>query len=212
MAFLQKREITSISPLYSVGLNKTVLLVGLGNVGKQYDLTRHNVGFYALDTFVANTDEMSDWQAKKDLKAEMSEGRLGQTRVLAIKPTTMMNNSGEAVQKTAAFYKISPENIIVLHDELAINFGQIRLRQGGSDAGNNGIKSITDTIGEAYGRVRIGIGPKTPGQMDTADFVLQKFSAKEQKELPSLARETSAVLSEYIYGGQLPHETRSFLV
>jgi len=213
MAWLQKKpHVSDAVQFYSMGLNKTVLLVGLGNPGPEYELTRHNVGFYALDMFVGNTDEMAGWVDKKDFKCHISTGQLGQTRVIAIKPTTFMNLSGEAVQAVASFYKIAPANILVLHDELDVDFGHIRLRQGGSSAGHNGIKSVSKLIGEDYGRVRIGIGPKHPEQIDSADFVLQKFSSKELPELDNLARETTALLSEYVYGGELPHETRSFII
>jgi len=195
-----------------MGLNKTILLVGLGNPGKEYDLTRHNVGFICLDSFVAKTDEMSDWLLKKDLKCQLSLGQMGDTRVIAIKPTTFMNLSGEAVQATAQFYKITPEHITVIHDELDIDFGQIRLRVGGSAAGHNGIKSVSQHLGEDYGRIRIGIGPKKPERIKSEDFVLQKFSSGEQAQLPNLEKEVNAILSEYLYGTQLPHDTRSFLV
>ncbi|HVX24506.1 MAG TPA: aminoacyl-tRNA hydrolase, partial [Candidatus Saccharimonadales bacterium] len=128
MAWLQKRpQVSNPTMFYTVGLNKTILLVGLGNVGKKYDNTRHNVGFFCIDNFVANTDEMAAWIAKKDLKCELSTGQLGDARVIAIKPTTFMNNSGEAVQAALQFYKIQPEHVLVLHDELDIDFGQIRL-------------------------------------------------------------------------------------
>ncbi|HSX36968.1 MAG TPA: aminoacyl-tRNA hydrolase [Patescibacteria group bacterium] len=217
MGWLQKRvQVADGAGLYTLGQNKNILLVGLGNPGKDYDLTRHNVGFYCLDQFVAKTDAMSDWIVKKDLKCQQSTGQLGDTRVIAIKPTTFMNLSGEAVQAAAAFYKISDQNIVVLHDELDIDFGQIRLRMGGSSAGHNGLKSIIKYFGEDFGRLRIGVGPKSAGQRtaktDGAGFVLKKFSKKEQADLPSLSREVNAILSEYIYSGQLPHETRSFLV
>jgi PTH1 family peptidyl-tRNA hydrolase len=196
----------------TVGLNRTVLLVGLGNPGKEYDLTRHNVGFACLDDFVTKNTDMAPWMAKKDLKCVLSSGQLGSTRVLAIKPTTFMNNSGEAVQAVINFYRISLENTVVVHDEIDIVFGQIRLRTSGSSAGHNGIKSVTKAVGEAYGRVRVGIGPKVPEQIDSADFVLQTFNKKELAEMPALLRETSAVLSEYAYGMELPTETRSFLL
>lgn len=123
-----------------------------------------------------------------------------------------MNNSGEAVQAVASFYKIPTEQIVLIHDELDIDFGHIRMRVGGSSAGHNGIKSATAAVGEETGRIRIGIGPKHPVQIDSADFVLQKFSAKEEKQLPNLTREANAILSEYVYGGQLPPDTRSFIV
>ena len=213
MAWLQKRpQVSNPTMFYTVGLNKTILLVGLGNPGKEYDLTRHNVGFLCIDEFVRKTDEMEEWQQKKNLKCLLSSGQMGDTRVIAIKPTTFMNLSGEAVQAVANFYKASPGNVAVIHDELDIDFGQIRLRQGGSDAGHNGIKSVTKHLGEDYGRIRVGVGPKQPAKIDSTDFVLQKFSAEEQAQLPNLSREVNAILSEYLYGAELPHDTRNFLV
>lgn len=214
MALFQNRpQVSDPTNYYTVGLNKTVLLVGLGNPGKKYDLTRHNVGFLCVDEFVAKTDEMAEWMQKKDLKCLLSSGQVGSLRVLAIKPTTFMNLSGEAVQATCHFYKINPEHVLVVHDELDIDFGQIRLRQGGSDAGHNGIKSVSQHIGKDYGRIRIGVGPKQPADIASEDFVLQKFSTTEQTQLPSLTREVSAIINEYLYGNQqLPHETRSFIV
>ncbi len=213
MAWLQKLPQASDSvQFYSMGLSKTILLVGLGNPGAEYDLTRHNAGFIAVDAFVDSTPEMSSWVDKKDFKCHLSSGQLGQTRVIAIKPTTFMNLSGEAVQATAAFYKISLQNIVVIHDELDVIFGHIRMRQGGGSAGHNGVKSVTQHLGEDYGRIRIGIGPKTPEQIESADFVLQKFSANEQAEIGNLTREVNSILSEYIYGGALPHDTRSFII
>jgi PTH1 family peptidyl-tRNA hydrolase len=213
MSWLTQRPQTSDPVNYfTVGLNKNILLVGLGNPGKDYDLTRHNVGFMCIDEFVSKTDEMQDWVQKKDLKCLLSTGRIGDARVIAIKPATFMNLSGEAVQAVMGFYKINPEHTAVIHDELDIDFGQIRLRQGGSDAGHNGIKSVTKHIGEGYARVRIGVGPKEPAKISSEDFVLQKFSHEQQKQLPNLTREVLAILSEYLYGAELPHDTRNFLV
>jgi PTH1 family peptidyl-tRNA hydrolase len=212
MAWLQKRpQISDAIPFVSTGLQKTLLIVGLGNIGQQYDSTRHNVGFAAVEDFAA-ASELSGWVLKKDLKCELAEGRIGDAKVLVIKPTTLMNLSGEAVQAVVHFYKIPPTHIIVVHDELDVVFGQIRTRVGGSSAGHNGIKSVSEQLGtENYGRVRIGIGPKKPAQMDSADFVLQKFSEKEMKHMPALKKEATAILSEYAYGGQLMAETRGFL-
>jgi PTH1 family peptidyl-tRNA hydrolase len=213
MAWLQKRpQIGDSIQFYSTGLNKTKLLIGLGNPGKEYDLTRHNVGFACLDSFVAQSGDMESWILKKDLKSYVSSGRLGDTRVIAIKPTTFMNLSGEALQAVMAFYKISADHVLVVHDELDIDFGQIRLRSGGTSAGHNGLKSIIQYIGEDFGRARIGIGPKKPAKMDSADFVLQKFSEAEQAQLGNMYREIAAIISEYVFGNQLPTETRNFLV
>lgn len=213
MALFQRMPQTSDSiQLYTVGQNKTVLIVGLGNIGREYDGTRHNVGFACIDAFVKQAGEMSDWIEKKDLKCHFSKGQMGGTQVIAIKPTTFMNLSGEAVQAASHFYKVPNSSIVVVHDELDIPFGQIRLRVGGAAAGHNGIKSVSKAIGEDYNRVRVGIGPKRPEQIDSADFVLQKFDTDEQAQLGNLAREVTAILTEYIYSGELPHDTRSFLV
>lgn len=210
--FTRRPQAGDAIQFYTLGQNKTILLVGLGNVGKQYDSTRHNIGFYCIDSFVAKMADMGPWIVKKDLKCYLSKGRIGESQVIAIKPTTFMNLSGQAVQAAANFYKVATENIAVVHDELDIDFGQVRLRVGGAAAGHNGIKSVTGVLGEDYGRIRVGIGPKVPAQIDSADFVLQKFTAEQQKQLPNLAQEVNAILSEYVYSGQLPHETRSFLV
>ncbi|HKR82087.1 MAG TPA: aminoacyl-tRNA hydrolase [Candidatus Saccharimonadales bacterium] len=213
MAFLQKRpNVGQPTQFYTVGQNKTVLVVGLGNIGREYDGTRHNIGFACVDDF-ASKNGFDPWIEKKDLKALFTSATLGDSRVILIKPTTLMNLSGQAVQATMAFYKIVPERVIIVHDELDIPFGQIRTRVGGSSAGHNGVKSVTNAIGEQYGRVRVGIGPKTHEQMDSADFVLQRFNAEQMAHISALTREASAILSEYIFGdAQLPHETRSFIV
>ena len=205
----------SVNPstqLYTLGQQRIVLVVGLGNPGAEYDGTRHNLGFRCLDAFVAAHTELDNWTTKKALKCHLIQGRLGETQMIAIKPTTFMNLSGEAVQAVCHFYKISPENVVVIHDELDIPFGQIRLRVGGSSAGHNGIKSVTQSIGENYGRIRIGIGPKKPTTLDSADFVLKAFDKNERDQLSNLTQEVNAILIEYLYSGQLSQETRSFLV
>jgi PTH1 family peptidyl-tRNA hydrolase len=215
MALFQRKSNISdpVQLMYSVsGLHKSVLLVGLGNPGREYDGTRHNIGFAILDALVAKADELGEWSDKSSLKCQMVMGQLGQTKVIAIKPQTFMNNSGEAVQAVAAYYKIPVGSIVLIHDELDVKFGSIRTRSGGSSAGHNGVKSVTQHLGEDTGRIRVGIGPKKPAQMDSSDFVLAKFSTTEQKQLPNLYRETNAILSEYIYGSKLATETRSFLV
>jgi PTH1 family peptidyl-tRNA hydrolase len=213
MSLFQRRPQVSDPVNYvTVGLNKTILIVGLGNPGAEYDGTRHNIGFACVDEFVEKSSDMGGWVAKKDLKCAMSTGRLGEVRVIAIKPATFMNVSGEAVQAVSDFYKIHPNLTVAVHDELDIPFGQIRTRAGGSSAGHNGIKSLIERIGEDFGRVRIGVGPKKPEQIDSADFVLGKFSKEQQAELPALKREAVAILTEYVFAGELPAETRSFLI
>ena len=213
MAWLQKKpQVSDSIQFYSMGLNKTKLIVGLGNPGKDYQATRHSIGFAVLDAFAEATSEIEPWMVKKDLKCQLASGRMGDTKVILIKPTTFMNLSGEAVNAVMSFYKIAPENTLVVQDELDVDFGQIRLKVGGGSAGHNGLKSIIGQIGENFGRLRVGIGPKTPVEIDSADFVLQKFSATESAQLSNLYRETNAIINEYIYGTQLPTETRSFLI
>lgn len=209
--FYRQPQAGEKNQFYTIGQNKTVLIVGLGNIGREYEHTRHNIGFAAVDRFIDDQD-FSAWVDKKDLRCHLSSGQAGDTRVIVIKPTTFMNLSGEAVLAVVQFYKINPASVVVVHDELDVPFGQIRTRMGGGNAGHNGIKSITKAIGEQYGRVRIGIGPKIHEKQDSADFVLARFSAEQEAQMKNLTRETSAILSEYAYGGELPHETRSFIV
>ena len=211
MALFQKRpQVSNPVQFTTVGLNKNLLIVGLGNPGGEYAGTRHNVGFMCVDDF-AKRNNFDPWTAKKDLKCELTQATLGDTRVILCKPQTFMNLSGEAVQAVMHFYKLNNKQLVVVHDELDVNFGQIRMRTGGSPAGNNGIKSVSQHVSEDYARIRVGIGPKRPEQMDTADFVLQDFSKTEQEKLPALIREVGAVLSEYSYGSPFTAETRSFL-
>lgn len=209
MALFQKRlENESVRPLFTLSASKTVLIVGLGNIGAEYDNTRHNIGFMAIDDF-AQKNNFDKWIHKKDLKAHFTQKTFGTTRVILIKPTTFMNLSGEAVQATQSFYKIAPEKTYVLYDELDIPFGQIRMRMGGSAAGHNGVKSLIQHGSEPCGRIRIGIGPKTHEKMDSADFVLGKFSTDQQEKLPALYNEINSILTETIYGDQLFAETRT---
>jgi PTH1 family peptidyl-tRNA hydrolase len=213
MALFQKKQpqVGTHAPIYTLGLQKTVLIVGLGNVGQEFAETRHNIGFKVVDA-LAVSQELEKWTNKKDLKSQIAMGTVGDTRVILAKPTTMMNLSGQAVQAVSHFYKINPQDIVVVHDELDIEFGQIRTRMGGSSAGNNGVKSVIEHMGEDFGRVRIGIGPKKPAAMDSADFVLAKFSPKEEKQLKNLVQEATAILTEFIHGQQLLAETRTFIV
>jgi PTH1 family peptidyl-tRNA hydrolase len=213
MAIITKRPTFDSSlPMFDFGLNATVLIVGLGNPGKEYDGTRHNIGFAVVDYFAKNQG-FDKWTQKKDLHCLQASATLGSTKVILCKPSTFMNESGRAVKAMQHFYKIDNSKTLVVYDELDVNFGHLRTRLGGSSAGHNGVKSVTQACGEDYGRLRIGIGPKKPKQMDTSDFVLAKFGAKEAEHLPELLQETAAVLSEYAHGGgELPAETRSFII
>ena len=203
---------SSTAPLYTIGGQKTILIVGLGNPGKEYEHTRHNIGFDCINAFVSAHSEFGAWIVKKDVKCQLTSATLGSTRVIAIKPTTYMNLSGEAVQAVQKFFKLSDIDTVVIHDELDIDFGQIRTRVGGGSAGHNGLKSLLQHTGEGFGRVRIGINSEHRTKNDEKDFVLKAFSKEEQGQLKNLEREVTSILTEYIFGGQLPTETRNFLV
>lgn len=163
------------------GAGGQVLLAGLGNPGPRYAGNRHNVGFLVLDELAARIG--GRFKSHKG-GAEVLEGRLAGRRVVLAKPRSFMNLSGGPVSGTAKFYKIEPSGIVVVHDELDIDFGALRLKLGGGDNGHNGLRSITKSLGtKDYFRVRFGIG-RPPGRMDPADFVLKDFSTVERKELP----------------------------
>jgi PTH1 family peptidyl-tRNA hydrolase len=211
MALFQKKpDINTNLPLYTLGAHKTVLIIGLGNPGKQHAGTRHNLGFGVLDEF-AKKNDFPGWVTKKDLKVELTTQNLGENRVVLAKPTTFMNNSGEAAQAVQRFYRVYNQNTLVVYDELAIPFGQLRTRLGGSDAGHNGVKSLIGHVGDDFGRLRLGIGSEVSKKADAADFVLGKFTKAEQGTLPLIIREANALITEYIFSSELPHETRTVL-
>lgn len=157
-----------------------MIVVGLGNPGPQYAGNRHNIGFLVADELAARVG--GKFKAHKS-GADVLEGRLAGTRVVLAKPRSYMNLSGGAVVGTARFYKAPQENLIVIHDELDLPFGTVRLKLGGGENGHNGLRSITKSLGsKEYHRVRFGIG-RPPGRMDPADYVLRDFAAAERKEL-----------------------------
>jgi PTH1 family peptidyl-tRNA hydrolase len=157
-----------------------VLLAGLGNPGPRYAGNRHNVGFMVADELAARMG--GKFKAHKG-SAEVVEGRLAGRRVVLAKPRSFMNLSGGPVAGTAKFFKLGPSDIVVVHDELDLPFGTVKLKLGGGDNGHNGLRSITKSLGtKDYYRVRFGIG-RPPGRQDPADFVLKDFSSVERKEL-----------------------------
>ncbi|MDD2891560.1 MAG: aminoacyl-tRNA hydrolase [Candidatus Gracilibacteria bacterium] len=156
------------------------LIVGLGNPGKEYATTRHNVGFLFMD-FLRNKWGFEDWKDSK-FKGVISEGILGGEKIILLKPTTYMNLSGESVVPLMNFYKIPRENILVLSDDIDMDFGKIRLREKGSSGGQNGLKSIITLLGtDEFARLKIGIG--RDNRYNVADWVLSKFNDEELKNL-----------------------------
>jgi PTH1 family peptidyl-tRNA hydrolase len=185
--------INEVPQTYTISsMNKPALIVGLGNPGPEYVKNRHNIGFMALDRLAESQDV--SFVTKKDLKALVAVSHLDGRQVVLAKPQTFMNLSGEAVQSVMKFYNVNISDVTVVHDELDLPFGTVKKKIGGGSAGHNGLKSIIQHIGEDFARIRIGIGPKTPDQMDTADFVLQDFSKEEQKKLPKIIEEAMSNL------------------
>ncbi|MGP4021165.1 aminoacyl-tRNA hydrolase [Saccharopolyspora sp. 5N708] len=156
------------------------LIVGLGNPGPRYVGNRHNIGFLVADELA---DRVGGKFKAHSSGAEVVEGRLAGARAVLVKPRSFMNLSGGPVAGAVKFYKTPPESLIVIHDELDLPFGTIRLKRGGGENGHNGLRSISKSIGTRdYLRVRFGIG-RPPGRMDPADYVLKDFSGTERKEL-----------------------------
>ena len=161
-----------------------LLVVGLGNPGPQYAKTRHNVGFMVADLLAARLG--ANFKVHKRSGAEIATGRLAHRPVVLAKPRTYMNESGRQVGPLAKFYSVSPADVIVIHDELDIEFGQVRLKQGGGEGGHNGLRSLVNALGtKDFHRVRIGIG-RPPGRKDPAAFVLENFSSTERAQVPTI--------------------------
>jgi PTH1 family peptidyl-tRNA hydrolase len=155
------------------------LVVGLGNPGPEYAGNRHNIGAMVADLLAERIGAKFKAHKSRNL---VVEGRLSGQRVVLAKPSSYMNLSGGPVTALRDFYKASVDRLVVVHDELDIDYASLRLKLGGGDNGHNGLKSITKSLGPDYYRVRAGVG-RPPGRMEVADFVLKDFSAPERKEL-----------------------------
>ena len=168
----------------------TYIVAGLGNIGKEYEKTRHNAGFMALDAIAKRYG--AEVKTVK-FHSLVGECKIGGVRALLMKPSTYMNNSGVAIAEAASFYKIPPERVLVLHDEISFDVGVMRIRRKGSAGGHNGLKSIIAHLGsEDFPRIKIGVGKKPSPEYDLVDFVLGRFS---QEDLAKLAEENSSIIS-----------------
>ena len=166
------------------------LLVGLGNVGREYENTRHNFGFMCVDKIIEKYG-INNHQTK--FNADIFTGEIDNKRVMIVKPKTYMNRSGVAVSQIKSFYKIFLENIFVFHDDLDLPFLKMKYKVGGGAGGHNGLKSISEMIGKNYNRIRLGIGrPENKDQV--IDFVLHKFNSSELKEIDNLNEKISNII------------------
>ena len=192
------------------------LIVGLGNPGKEYKMTRHNIGFIILDYYfeseawknnsndydedairlmIDNMTSVSSWKEKFD--ALYKDITIEGEKIIFVKPTTYMNLSGDAVIKFVNFYKINPEDILIIQDDLDLPFGKIRIKYDSSSGGHNGIKSIINNLGtQKFGRLKIGISHNATG--DTKNYVLGIFTEEEQKKLISILPKTNKIINDFI--------------
>lgn len=161
------------------------LILGLGNPEARYDGTRHNTGFYMLDDIARRAD--ATFQQHSKFKATIAKAAIGEQQVLLAKPATYYNLVGDSARAMMDFYKLAPQDILVVHDDLSLDFGTLRTRIGGSDAGNNGLKSLAAHVGPDTARIRIGIANPLRTRTGDADFVLGKFNPTEQATLEELA-------------------------
>lgn len=157
-----------------------IIIAGLGNPGKSYDGTRHNIGFEALDKFVYDHN-LSFNKAK--FRAHIAEGHVFSKKIMLLKPQTYMNRSGEAIRDALAFYKLGPENLIVIYDDTALELGEVRIRKQGSAGGHNGVKDIIYQLDtDEFTRIRIGIGSKPP-KVPLSSYVLSGFFKEEMEDM-----------------------------
>jgi peptidyl-tRNA hydrolase, PTH1 family len=177
------------------------LVVGLGNPGKEYAGNRHNVGFMVADLLASRMG--AKFGRSKRAHAEVAEGRLGfgGPKLILAKPLTYMNLSGAPVSQLVQFFKIPVDNVLAVHDELDLPYGQVRAKRGGGEGGHNGLRSMSKSLGtKEYARVRFGVG-RPPGRQDPADFVLSDFTAAERKELEFLVDRAADVAEAVVLEG-----------
>ncbi len=172
-----------------------MLIIGLGNPGTKYHYTRHNAGFLILDELAHSLDV--EFHEKKKLKAMVAEVTVDEKKIILAKPTTFMNLSGDAIATIATKYGYDHEDIIVVYDEVALPFGKLRIRKGGSSGGHNGVKHTIARIGDDFWRFRFGVG-ETPEKWELKDWVLSKFSKSELEQLPHFTQVTIQALLNHI--------------
>ena len=175
------------------------IIFAQGNPGTEYEKTRHNAGFLALDYYAGKHN--AQFQTKSKFHADIAELTIDGEKVLLVKPTTYYNETGKCARALADFYKVETTDILVIHDELALPFGTLRTREKGSDAGNNGIKSLNAHLGENYGRIRVGTANELAEKQSSYDFVLSKFNAEEAKKLTTdIFPKISDLIDDFVAG------------
>lgn len=174
------------------------LFAGLGNPGAKYANNRHNVGFMLLDYAAQKYESFGSFRSK--FEAQITEGKINNAKVLFVKPQTYMNLSGQSVVKAAHFYKITPDRIVIFHDEVDLPPGEIRIKKGGGNAGHNGLKSVQSSLGTAdFWRVRIGVG-RSPMGGDVSNHVLGDFSAQDREWLENAIEKMTKHMPDILSG------------
>lgn len=177
------------------------LIVGLGNPGKKYKNTRHNIGFEILDS-IASNEKFSSWKKKLKFHAEISEGSIVAEKILLAKPLAYMNNSGQAVSAIAQYCKISPRDIVVIHDDLDLPIGTLRISQNSSSGGHKGVQSIIDALGtEEFARLRLGICGENRAHTPAEEYVLENFTSEEKIKIEDAAKLLIEALEQVISVG-----------
>ncbi len=182
--------------------SKKALIVGLGNPGKKYDLSRHNLGQMVLFAFAKK--HSLTFKKEGDLKGKIAKGSWKSGKVFLLFPTTYMNLSGQAVRKTMSFYKIPAEEVLILSDDAALPFGTLRYRKKGSAGGHNGLKSIEESLGsQEYQRLKLGIGEPEVGYLE--DYVLAPFTKEEQEKIPEITTQVVEFIDEWLFQEMKEH-------
>lgn len=187
-------------------MTNSYLVIGLGNPGKEYEGTRHNIGFVFVDKLCSRI-EAGAWKNEDKFNAECCKGKIGKKQVIFAKPQTFMNLSGDAVLKLKRYYKVENEKIIIVSDDFNLETGQVRIRIGGESGGHNGLKSVIENIGDDFWRIRIGIGDAGPIPKDK--YVLTKFASDEKQIVTMSVDKAVGELIESISQGKLENETIS---
>jgi PTH1 family peptidyl-tRNA hydrolase len=181
-------------------MKPTLVIIGLGNPGASYDRTRHNIGFQAIDVLSKEFGE-GEWEDKQKFNSFIQEGRIVTVPILLVKPNTYMNRSGEAVRKIIDFYKLNAaEQILILTDDVDLPLGDLRLRKKGGPGTHNGLKSIVETIGEGFSRIRVGLGSKPTGA-DLAAWVLSVPTDEERAMFEQSFQKIPGMVKEFVMDG-----------
>lgn len=192
--------------IYIIGVENMWLIVGLGNPGSQYSQTRHNIGFIAIDYFLKSAGNPPE---QNQFKAVISKFKIKDHQVVLVKPQTFMNLSGESVQALAGYYKIPPDHIIVIQDDIDQEFGKMKLHQNRGHGGHNGIRSITQLLGDNnYLRLKLGVGRPDNPNIPVADYVLGKFSSDEFNKLPDFLNKAIEAVESIMNDGYLKAATK----